>query len=228
MKDLPESEQPYVLAEEKGVSTLTDAQLLSIFLKNGSEGERALDMSMRILSIMDGSGRDPLTALCQLSIEELKELKGIGRVKAIQIQAISELAKRLAEREAATRFKFNDPSSVADIFMEHTRYLQHEEVWVLFLNAKLEMISRLRLSTGTIDLSVIDQRDIFMKGFQRGAYSFILLHNHPSGDPHPSLEDDELTVTVRDQSAMMRMPMQDHIILGDHDFYSYKRDSDLL
>ncbi len=222
MKDLPESEQPYRIVELKGASALTDAQLLSIVLRNGSEGERAFEMACRLLSLVDTAGWDPLCAFCQLSLSELRALKGIGRVKSIEIQAISELAKRLAQKEAATRVRLSDPASIAHMYMESTRYLKRETAWILYLNSKLEMLSEMQLPPGTINQSLIDGREIFLQGFERGAYGFVLLHSHPSGDPLPSLADGEMTKLLYAESKIMKLPMIDHIILGDKEYYSYR------
>jgi len=222
MKDLPESEQPYRILEMKGPSALTDAQLLAIFLRSGSEGERAIEMACRLLSVVETAGRDPLCAFCQLSLPELRKQKGIGRVKAIEIQAISELAKRLAQKEAAHRVKVSDPASIAQMYMENTRYLKRETAWILYFNSKLELLSEKQLPQGTLNQSLIDVREIFLQGYERGAYGFILLHSHPSGDPSPSLADGEVTKQLSAESRIMKLPMIDHIILGDRDYYSYR------
>ena len=222
MKDLPESEQPYRILELKGPSALTDAQLLAILLRSGSEGERAIEMACRLLSEVETSGRDPLCAFCQQSLPELRKQKGIGRVKSIEIQAISELSKRLAQKEAAERVRVSDPASIARMYMESTRYLKRETAWILYFNSKLELLSEKQLPQGTLNQSLIDVREIFLQGYERGAYGFILLHSHPSGDPTPSLADGEITKQLSQESRIMKLPMIDHIILGDQDYYSYR------
>lgn len=222
MKELPLSEQPYELLETRGEAALTDAQLLAILLKTGTAGERALDLAIRLLSTVPTQGRDPLAALCQLSLRSLQEYRGIGRVKAIQIRALSELAKRISRQEAARRVCVDNPGSIVQIYMEEMRYLSREIVKAVYFNAKMELLGDQVLSTGTINQSLVSPREIFLAAWEKGAYAFILLHNHPSGNPAPSLNDMLMTDQLRQAAKLMEIPMLDHIILGDGRYYSFK------
>ena len=110
MKELPFSERPYELLEQKGESALTDAQLLAILLKSGTTGETAMDLAIRLLSSEHVQGIDPLVALCHQPLRVLKEYRGIGRVKAIQLKAVCELAKRISSKQALQRLCIEDPA----------------------------------------------------------------------------------------------------------------------
>jgi len=222
MKELPYSEQPYELLEAKGEESLTDAQLLAIVLKTGSNGERAVDLATRLLASVPAQGREPLTALCHQSLRKLQQYKGIGRVKAIQIRALAELSRRLSKQRALERIILDTPKSIADLYMEEMRYLTQEVIKAIYFNSKMELLGDQNLSVGTMTRSLLSPRSIFLAAWEQGAYAFVLLHNHPSGNPLPSLNDIVLTDRLRQASKLLEIPMIDHIILGDGRYYSFK------
>lgn len=222
MKELPLSEQPYELLERKGETALTDAQLLAIFLKTGSEGESAVELAIRLLATVPSQGRDPLVALCHQPLRMLQQYRGIGRVKAIQIRALSEFVRRLSSKQAAERLRVDNPQSLVRIYMEEMRYLTQEVVKAVYFNTKMELLGDKNLSSGTVNQSLISPQAVFKAAWELDAYAFILMHNHPSGDPAPSLNDTILTDRIRQASRIMDIPMLDHIILGDGRYYSFK------
>ena len=221
IKDLPPSERPYELLEEKGAQTLTDAQLLAVLLQSGTVGETSVEMALRLLSQCSGEGSDPLVRLCSLRLEELRAFKGMGRVKAIKVKAAFELAVRLSNRQVSSHIRLNTPEDLADRYMEQMRYLKEERTRVVYLNAKMELAGDVELGTGTLTQSLVDTRQIFLNGFSRGAFAFVLLHNHPSGDPAPSEEDAVLTRHLKKMGKIMGLPLVDHIVIGDKCYYSF-------
>ena len=221
MKDLPESERPYEIVEEKGAAELTDAQLLAVFLRTGSRGEKAVDLAYRLLNEGDEQ-TDPLIRLFQMPLSDLMEIKGIGRVKAIQLKAVFELSSRIASRNAKSHMRMNNAQSVAAAYMETMRHLTVETPYVLYLNSRLELIGEKKLTEGLLQNSVIDFRKIILEGYQKGAVSMVLLHNHPSGDPRPSQTDIELTNELSKIAAFMEIKLNDHIIIGDNSFFSFR------
>ncbi len=222
MKELPLSERPYELLENKGEAALTDAQLLAILLKSGTAGETALELAIRLLSSVNEQGSDPLVTLCHQPIRMLKEHHGIGRVKAIQLKAVCELAKRVSSKKAKARLCVEDPESLVQIYMEEMRYLSQEVIKAVYFNTKMELLGDRNLAYGTINQSLISPREVFTSAWELGAYSFILLHNHPSGNPEPSMNDILLTDRLRQAAKLIEIPMLDHIILGDGTYYSFK------
>lgn len=222
MKELPLSERPYELLESKGEAALTDAQLLAILLKSGTAGETAVELAIRLLSSVEEQGNDPLLTLCHQPLRVLKEHHGIGRVKAIQLRAVCELAKRISSKKAKDRLCIEDPGSLVPIYMEEMRYLSQEVIKAVYFNIKMELLGDRNLSYGTINQSLISPREVFMAAWELGAYSFILLHNHPSGNPEPSMNDILLTDRLRQAAKLIEIPMIDHIILGDGTYYSFK------
>ncbi|MCF0136513.1 MAG: DNA repair protein RadC [Lachnospiraceae bacterium] len=223
MKDLPLSEKPYELLESLGASALTDAQLLAILLKTGTREENALETALRILATVkeeEGSS-EPFSLLFRMPFSKLTQFRGVGRVKAIQIKAVAEIAHRLSVRDAQTRMTVKDSASIACVFMEKARDLTEEHVWYLLVDTKLHMICLKELGKGNLNQTLIDAKEIFLDGREKGAYAFVLLHNHPSGDPTPSQCDNDLTRILRKQGEIMQMPLLDHIIIGRNTYYSY-------
>lgn len=222
MKELPRSERPYELLESKGEAFLTDAQLLAILLKNGTSGETAVELAIHLLSSVEEQGHDPLITLCRQPLHILKRYRGIGRVKAIQLKAVFELSQRISSKKAKERLCIDDPGSLVQIYMEEMRYLPQEIIKIVFFNTKMELLGDRNLSCGTVNKSLISPREVFMSVLEMEAYSFILIHNHPSGNPQPSTSDMLLTDRMRQASKLMEIPMMDHIILGNGTYYSFK------
>ncbi|MBO6159592.1 MAG: DNA repair protein RadC [Firmicutes bacterium] len=220
MKSLPESERPYERLELSGAGALTDAQLLAIVLRSGTSKRTALETATDLLADLSFEGRDPLIALSCQSLERLRSFDGIGRVKAIQIQALLELAKRISKRSIGLSRPVTT-YDLANMYMNQMRFSTEENVWVVYLNSKNMVLSDLFLGSGTLNYAIINERLIFKNGFERGAYSFVLLHSHPSTDPTPSKNDLELTARLKKTSELMGLYMVDHIIIGDKRYFSF-------
>lgn len=218
MKSLSESERPYEKCEQFGASHLTDTELLAVILRTGSHGENALDLSRRILYY---AGEDGLLGIHRFSKERLKKIRGIGRVKSIQILCISELAKRLAKAEACEMLQFTCPSSIARYYMEDMRHEKQEIMKLLMLNSKSRLIGETDISKGTVNAALITPRELFIEALQKNAVSIILLHNHPSGDPTPSREDMLLTERIRQAGELIGIELLDHIVMGDNCYISF-------
>ena len=164
MKSLSESERPYEKCEQFGASHLTDTELLAVLLRTGSHGENALDLSRRILYY---AGEDGLLGIHRFSKERLKKIRGIGRVKSIQILCISELAKRLAKAEACEMLQFTCPSSIARYYMEDMRHEKQEIMKLLMLNSKSRLIGETDISKGTVNAALITPRELIYRSFTK-------------------------------------------------------------
>ena len=221
MKTLPKEEMPYEKCWSSGAGSLTDAELLSVILRTGSKGEPALDLSRKILSL---SSKDGLLGIYHISMQELMKIRGIGRVKAIQLKCIAELSKRMAKQQAKRRLSFTDPETVADYYMEDFRHEEQEKLLLIMLNSKGNLLGEEVISKGTVNGTMISPREIFLCAFQYHAVSIILLHNHPSGNPAPSQEDLFLTQRVKESGEMLGIELLDHIIIGDQQAVSFRRE----
>ncbi len=218
MKTLSESERPYEKCERLGVGSLADAELLAVLLRTGSHGENVLDLARRILYY---AGEDGILGLHHFTIERLKRIKGIGRVKAVQIVCISELAKRLAKAKACEMLQFTCPSSIAKYYMEDMRHERQEVMKLLMLNSKSRLIGESDISKGTVNASLITPRELFIEALQKNAVSIIVLHNHPSGDPTPSREDMLITERIRQAGGLIGIELLDHIVIGNNCYISF-------
>lgn len=215
-------EMPYERFLSHGRESLSNAELLAVLLRSGTKGEPVLALAKRILSLHDGDG-DSLAVLHRLSMEELRSLPGIGRVKAIQIQCLLELSKRLAAEAArGGRLVCEDPAQVAACYMESLRHETQERVMLLLLDARHAVIREETLTIGTVNASLCSPRDVFIRSLQAGASAVLVMHNHPSGDPSPSGEDIRLTRRLSEVGDLLEIPLLDHIIVGDRCYYSMK------
>lgn len=220
IKELPISERPYEKCEQLGAEVLTDAELLAVIIRSGSKNERSIDLAQKVLS-MD-TYKEGLASVNYLTLKDLMRIKGIGRVKAIQIKCIAELAKRMAKVQAIERFNVNSPSSVANCFMEEMRHLSQEILKLIMLDTKNNIIYDKIITKGTVNTSLITPREIFVEAIKHEAVHIIILHNHPSGDPTPSREDILITERIKESGNILNIELLDHIIIGDGKYISLK------
>ncbi len=220
IKEMYQDERPYEKCERFGAENLTDAELLAVILRTGTRGENSLELARRLLH--PGPGRTGLTDIHQWSMERLMKVRGIGRVKAIQIRCLCELSKRMAKETASSALDFSSPQTIARYYMEDMRHRKREVLKLLLLDTRSRLISESDVSTGTVDMALISPRELFIEAFQKGASYIILLHNHPSGDPAPSREDIKITRRVYEAGMLIGIGLLDHIIIGDNRFVSMK------
>ncbi len=223
MHELPASEQPYEKCLRFGTAYLTDAELLAVILRSGSKGERAVELAVRLLKIPENPG---LSGLFHMSVEQLREIRGIGTVKALQLKCIAELSCRIAHEKVSDGIHFSDPSSVtefyAQYFMEDCRHAEQEKVILAALDSKGRRLGEQVISLGTVNASLISPREVFLTALKYRAVSVILLHNHPSGNPQPSRDDVLLTDRMRHCGQMLGIELLDHIIIGDREVFSFR------
>lgn len=222
MKQIHRPEMPYERFEAGGKAALSNAELLAVLLRTGTAREPVLELSRHLLRLKGGDGNS-LSILYNLSQEDLQRVPGIGRVRAIQIQCLLELSRRLACESAhpfGQRLTCSQPQIVANYYMESLRHEAQERVIALFLDNRLCLLREEILTIGTADASLCSPRDVFRRALDAGAVSFLLLHNHPSGDPSPSKEDVQLTRRLKEAGNLMEIRLVDHIIIGDRRYCS--------
>lgn len=221
MSEQINTEFPYERFEHVGAHALTDAELIAIILRTGTVGEDALTLAHRILSLTSGRNTGIL-ALNSIPIEELMQIKGIGKVKAIRLKCVAEICARMQTRSREDSLSFQDPASIAGLYMERMRHLETEHVYLLLCDNKNHVIKEILLSKGTVNASVISPREIFIEALRFHAVHIVLIHNHPSGDPTPSSQDIDITHTIFEASLLIQIPLLDHIIIGDNKYVSLK------
>lgn len=216
-KNLPESERPYEKFLQYGEEHLSDAELLAIILKSGTAKENSLDVARRLLQ----GNHNNLLNLYDLSYRELLKFSGIGKVKAIQLKAVAELSKRIARTESGYQLKMDKPDSIADYYMEQLRHRKEEVLVCAFFDAKCNFLGDVIVSKGSVNYAYVSPRDIFRHAFDYEAVLFVLIHNHPSGDPTPSTDDIHITTRIDKGAQILELELVDHIIIGDNKYYSF-------
>ncbi len=220
IKQIPISERPYERCERYGAEYLSDAELLSVILRCGTKAKPSIDLARELLMIKEGN--EGLCGLTKATMNELMKIKGIGKVKAIQILCVVELTKRLSKMSLKKGIMFNSPKSIADYFMQDMRNLDTEQITLVLLNSKNKMIKHIRLSKGTVNAALTTPREVFVCALKYEAVNIVILHNHPSGDPTPSKEDVKLTNRLLDTGRLIGINLIDHIIIGDNTYSSLK------
>lgn len=218
MKSLPMQERPYEKCLLHGPQYLTDAELLAVIIRSGSRENNSIELAHQILKSMGYS----ISHMINVSLEELMENKGIGKVKAVQIQCVGELSKRIAKAKAGHALCFENPKTIADYYMEQLRHEKREHFLIMMLDNKSNLLHEMVLSIGTINQSYASSREIFIEALKRQAVHIIVVHNHPSGDPTPSPEDLHTTRRIKEAGQMIGIELMDHIIIGDNRYVSFR------
>ena len=212
--------RPYEKCLEFGAESLSDSELLAAILRTGVAGMDSIRLAEQIFSM--GHHRKGLIGLSDITIPELLKIRGVGKVKAVQIKCICELAKRIAKQKAGERMDFTQPEAVAAYYMQDLRLLDKEHMVLVMLDSKCRMISDTVLSIGTVNASLVTPREVFAEALRHSAVSVILLHNHPSGDCTPSRNDILVTRRIAEAGEMLGIKVIDHIIIGDNMYTSLK------
>lgn len=212
---------PLEKLKRAGVSSLSDADLFAILLRSGTKDSDVFSVVNSLLRSFDYKEQG-IAGFIGIDFEKLTELKGIGEVKAAQLLAVSELCKRIRACPLKKKISISDVRSVAECYMDYFRSLDREHVVIVYLDNKLRIIGDEVISIGTINLSILSSREIFSRCLRKNAVSFILLHNHPSGDASPSPEDIKVTKLIKEGAKLLGLNFTDHCVIGDNCFFSLK------
>ena len=219
MKELPTLERPYEKLEIYGAEMLSNAELLAIIIKTGNKKETAVALAQKILNLDKNYNKNDLRFLQDISIEELIAIKGIGKVKAIQIKAVSEIAKRIT-KPITNKIKINNTKDVAELVMSELRYEKREIAKVILLNSKNIVLRIVNISLGGSNFACIEPKDVLAEAIKMQAPKIILIHNHPSGDPRPSKGDYKVTDRIYECADLMGIELLDHVVIGDGTYES--------
>ena len=219
MKDLPEAERPYEKLEQYGAKALTNAELLAIIIKTGTKDETAVGLAQKVLKL-NTDEKDNLKFLCDLTVEEFTKIKGIGKIKAIQLKAVCELATRINSVSSYKEKQILRPKDIAEILMERTRFEKQEILKVAMLNNKNKLIRIKEIAKGGGNFVAATIRSILNEAVKIEAAKIILIHNNPTRDPTPSKQDIEFTKNVEQASKILGIQLLDHIVIGDLKYVS--------
>ena len=219
MKTVAAHDRPREKLERLGAGALGDNELLAIVLGHGRAHTSALDLANAVL------GASGLAALVRARHEDLTKVKGIGAARAAQVLAAIELGRRTLTRGTAIRPQLASPRAAAEYLLPQFGSRQVEHFGVLLLDTKHRVLRTSVLSIGTLDASIVHPREVFREATAAGAAAIVLFHNHPSGDPEPSVDDAELTQRMMAAGVLMGIQVIDHVILADNRYYSFREKS---
>jgi DNA repair protein RadC len=219
IKEWPEDERPREKMLNKGATTLSDAELLALVLRSGDSGSKqsAIDLGRELIKHFSGNLRE----LGSADVRELCAIKGVGLAKATSIKAAFTLASRYQARKLERLDRFTSPKQVFDYFHHEFRDSRKEYFLVLLLDGKNRIIRRVQISEGSLNQSIVHPREVFSPAVKESAAAIILVHNHPTGDPTPSSEDNAITRRLKEAGELMGIAVLDHIIVGDGDYVSF-------
>lgn len=216
--DLCKEERPEVKGASLGVNTLTNVELVSLVLNRGAGTYDSMHQARQMLNISGESLRE----LSKKRLDELEVVPGIGHCKALALMAALELGKRYASEEHRQIVDLGSATSIYNLLAPKLTDLDHEEMWLVFLNNNYKLISYERLSIGGITETAVDVRLIIRQAVLKNSTVIAMVHNHPSGSLRPSKDDDRLTERVRKACELMRMYLLDHLIISSSGYYSYR------
>jgi len=211
--ELPASSRPYERMEVSGEKSLSDAELIAILFRNGSSGCSSLELAQNVL-LMDSRG-EGLAFLRDLSLEELQQCRGLGRVKAITLKAAMEVGRRSMQTDPFWKnTQIGGPKDAIAIFENEMVHLKKEEVHTLLLDTRHRVIRHIMVSSGGLASAGIYPRELLREAIKANAAAFVLAHNHPSGDPKPSPDDIQTTKALQKAADLIGIELVDHIIVG--------------
>lgn len=223
IKDIPYLDRPIERLINKGSDSLSNEELIAILLRTGNKSESSKDLAIKLLSKVDN-----LEELSNLTLEQLKNIKGIGNSKAAILLASFELSKRLNQKvDTINNKRFNHPKLIFDYYKNIVGSKSQEYFYAIYLDTSKKIIKEKLLFIGTVNFSLVHPREVFKEAYLSGASSIILVHNHPTGNVIPSSNDIETTNKLKEIGEFMGIKVIDHIIIGKKKYYSFFENGDL-
>lgn len=220
IKELPETERPYEKLELYGEKELSNAELLAIIIKNGTKEETSVQIAQRILNLNDDPQMGSLGFLKNIDLLQLMQIKGIGRVKAIQIKAMCEIATRMSKSSNYKKIMIKSTEDISNLVLEEMRLKKEEVVKLLLLNTKNQILKMIDIAIGGTNFANVDIKGILGQALKIQAPKIILVHNHPTGDSTPSRMDIQFTDKLYNAAKMFDIELLDHIVIGDNNYKS--------
>lgn len=216
MLNCPVEERPREKAIYYGIETLSNQELIAVILRTGNKEMSVLSLAQFLLDEIGG-----FQELKDIDYQRLIQIKGIKQAKAIELMACIEIAKRMQSKQALKN-RIRQPKDAYAYIKNKLMFEKQEKVILLCLNNHLEIIQDKLLFIGSGDVALLETKEVFQYTLRSGCNRIILIHNHPSGDPKPSQEDREITQKIEQMAKHLDIEFIDHIIIGDHCYYSFK------
>lgn len=218
VKEMDTDDQPREKAEKYGVGVLSIPELWAIILRTGTPGNPITELCRELMRNNEGK----LHNLERRTRKEIRDIKGIGTTKSIQIEAVMELIKRYCNEEIPNDEIIRQSSQIYSRMRHKIGNLDHEELWLLILNRRNQVVKEIFLTKGTGTASLFDVKTAIKHAILENAESTIMCHNHPSGATHPSPADDKITKDFQEACKYMSIKLLDHVIVTANGFYSYR------
>lgn len=215
LKNYPLEERPREKAFHHGIESLNNIELLALVLRTGNKQESAIELAQRVINEIGG-----FRYLHDINYYQLIQIKGIKQAKAIEVLAIIEIAKRL-DKQPVAMSAIKEPRDGYELLKNQLMFEQQEKVIVLCLNSRLEVIKEKTVFIGGNNISIISGRELFKEALICGSNRVMVVHNHPSGNPEPSIEDIEATERLYSMAKELDIDVVDHLIIGCSRFYSF-------
>jgi len=216
IKDWRDDDKPREKLIKNGSEVLSDSELLAIIIGSGTQKYSALDCAKELLN-KHGS----LTELYNQDVSILVQIKGIGNAKAVSLKAAFEIAKRINATPISKKVKITEPEAIAKVYMSKYLGVKQENFWVILLDTNNNIIKDVKVSTGSLNATIVHPREVFKPAISESAASIIIMHNHPSGNVEPSEQDKSITEKIIHSGNIIGIKVLDHIIIGDNKFFSF-------
>jgi len=216
IKDWPEEERPRERLIKWGADKLSDTEVLAILLRTGYMKTTAIELARQILHQFDG-----FRGLDAKSVAELCKIKGIGKAKAAQLKAALEMGKRVSKASLIEKEKIESSEDVYALVSPYLRDLTREVFKLLLLTSRNNLIAEKTVFEGSLTESLVNPREIIKEALNEAAASVVFVHNHPSGNPHPSQEDKQITSQLKTACQFVGISVLDHIIIGKNGYFSF-------
>ena len=217
VRDLPSDERPRERLQHYGSQALSNAELLAIILRTGTTRDNVLELAGKLLAKYGGLG-----GLIRAEFGEICAEYGLGSAKAAQLKAALEIGRRLGMLQPDEKYQITSPKDAANLVMMEMTYLDHEQMRIIILDTKNQVVENISRYQGTVNSSVLRAAEIFRPAIIRNCPGVIICHNHPSGDPTPSPEDVAVTEQLVSASRVLDIELVDHLVIGNHRFVSLK------
>ena len=216
--DIAPDDRPRERLQKFGADTLSTSDLLAIILRTGTQRDNVMELATKILIKYGG-----LAGLMSADFHELSAEYGLGLAKTAQLKAALELGKRLSMQQPEKRFQIKSADDAANVVRMELMFLDHEEMHILILDTKNQLVELIKRYKGTVNSSVLRSAEIFRPAIVRNCPNVIICHNHPSGDPTPSPEDIDITQQLVDAGKLLDIDVLDHLIIGNPRYVSLKQ-----
>lgn len=222
IKEIPVLERPRERLLNYGKENISNEELLAILLKTGSKNNSSREIAGLILQKIED-----INNLENININTFNDIKGLGKIKTIELIAAIELGRRIFLKKGKKEIIiYNQADNIFNDNLYLFKSRKQEYFYCLYLDNKNKLIERKLLFMGTINRSIVHPREIFKEAYLTSASKIICLHNHPSGDINPSMEDVKLTKSLIEIGKLQGIEIADHIIIGDDNYYSFRKEKE--